>query len=124
MELILLSAQTDSMCYHEIMSQNEKQCRKRKKVEYAVAFDAVRTVIHQWDPYSLLAHGCPADEFDSGIKAVVRQLNRIVSQQDAAYVVSRVFSSSFEPEGFRFEDCQVVGEELYRVLKERRILPD
>lgn len=54
----------------KVMQQDEKQSRKRKKEDVAVVFDAVRGVIHQWDPYSLLALGCPTDEFDAEIQAV------------------------------------------------------
>ena len=96
--------------------------KELKKREYEKAFDAVRGVIHEWDPYSLLAGGAPDDEFDSEIKAVVRQLHRIRSANDASHVISRVFSSSFEPEVFQFEHCQSVGERLYEVLVERGIL--
>lgn len=93
---------------------------KKKRCENA--FDAVRSVIYEWDPYNLLADGAPRDEFDKEINAVVRQLERIRSSYDASHVVSRVFSSSFESETFQIENCRAVGERLYNVLIERGIL--
>jgi uncharacterized protein DUF1871 len=95
----------------------EVRNREREKI-----FDAVRSVIHEWDPYDLLAGGAPDDEFDSEVSAVIRQLDRIRSSLDASHVISRVFSSSFEPESFQVEDCRSVGERLYEVLAERGLI--
>ena len=96
--------------------------RQLEKRKYEKAFGAVQEVIHEWDPYALLAGGAPYDEFNSEIKAVVAQLDRIQSSNDAAHVISRVFSSSFEPELFQTKNCQSVGERLYEVLAGRGIL--
>ena len=96
--------------------------RNIKRREYGEAFDAVRSVIHEWDPYGLLAGGSPTDEFDMEISAVVRQLGRVHSPLDAAHVISRVFSSSFEPELFEVEHYRAVGERLHQTLVERGIL--
>lgn len=84
---------------------------------YRKAFDIVRVIIHEWDPYGLLASGSPGDEFDSEIAAIVRQIPRIDSETDAALAISRVFSSSFEPELFRPESCAKMGARLYQALK-------
>lgn len=101
------------------MMTGEAKKREREKI-----FDAVRSVIHEWDPYDLLAGGAPDDEFDSEICAVVRQLNGIRSTRDACHVISRVFSSSFEPETFQIEHCQSVGKRLYEVLAERGMIEE
>ena len=101
------------------MMTREVKSREREKI-----FDAVRSVIHEWDPYDLIAGGAPDDEFDSEISAVIRQLDRIRSSRDATHVISRVFSSSFEPELFQIEHCQSVGERLYSVLVERGIMEE
>jgi len=104
------------------MRKSEKEAQQLKKKEGAVIFEAVRGVIHRWDRYGLLELGCPLDEFDAEIQAVVRQVDRIGSSQDAVHVLSRVFSSYFEPSRFRLEDCQIAGEHLHRVLVERGVL--
>ena len=96
--------------------------RNTKRREYEKAFDAVRGVIHGWDPYGLLAGGSPSDEFDGEIRAVVGQLGRVRSPLDAAHAISRVFSSSFESELFKVEHCREVGKRLYQTLVERGIL--
>ena len=92
--------------------------------ERAKILDAVRSVIHEWDPYGLLAGGAPDDEFDGEISAVFRQLDRIRSSRDASHVISQVFSSSFEAELFQIEDCQSVGERLYEVLAQQGIIEE
>ena len=84
------------------------------------AFAVAREVIHEWDPYGLLASGAPEDEFDSEIASIVRQFPRIQSRRDAVLVVSRVFSSSFEPKQFTPEQCEQAGEKLYEALKKIR----
>lgn len=78
----------------------------------------MRNVIHEWDPYGLLAMNCPEDEFDREILAVVYQVERIKSSADAAHALSRVFSSAFGRKGFTPEDCGDPGEKLYNVLRE------
>jgi hypothetical protein len=89
----------------------------KTKRDYENVFGVVRAVIHKWDPYGLLAGGAPQEEFDREIASVVSQIPRISSTEDAANVVSRVFSSSFEPDIFRVEHCTEVGENLYLALK-------
>ena len=42
---------------------------KMKKATYMRALEVVGSVIHDWDPYGLIAGGAPADEFDSEIAA-------------------------------------------------------
>lgn len=96
--------------------------KAEKKRRYTELFNAVRGVIHKWDPYGLLALGCPNNEFDSEISSVVRQIERIASPQDAAHVLSRIFSSAFQTEGFQVADCVDVGRELYNVLQTRDLL--
>jgi hypothetical protein len=99
------------------MMIREVKRREREKI-----FDAVRSVINEWDPYDLLASGAPDDEFGMEISAVILQLERIRSPLDASYAISRVFSSSFEPELFQVEHCQSVGKRLYLVLVEHGII--
>jgi hypothetical protein len=84
--------------------------------DYERAIRVVGEVVRRWDPYALLAGGCPPDEFDSEIAFVVAQIPRIRSRADAAHALSRVFSSAFEPERFRPEDCAQAGVELYEAL--------
>jgi hypothetical protein len=94
----------------------------KTKSDYKRAMEVVGSVIHRWDPYSLLAHGCPRDEFDSEIASVVAQIPRIVSAHDAARAVSTVFSSAFQHEGFSPEDCAAVGGELFETLREHGLV--
>lgn len=104
------------------MRQKAEKWRQRTKSEYARIFEAVRTVIHEFDPYGLLALGSPTDEFDSEIKAIVKQIDRIGSAHDAAHVIARVLGASFDHERFTFETCQDPGQQLYEILKEDSLI--
>ena len=84
--------------------------------------EAVREVIHEWDPYGLLRGGAPRDEFDREIASVASQFRRIQSPEDAVDVLARVFSSAFERASFDIDQCREAGERLFAVLKERRLL--
>jgi hypothetical protein len=94
----------------------------RTKHNYRNAIAVIREVIHKWDPYRLLACGAPEDEFDAEVRAIVRQIPRINSTEDAIHAVSRVFTSSFEPGVFKPDDCKEVGKEIYKALKEHGLL--
>jgi Domain of unknown function (DUF1871) len=92
----------------------------KTRADYERAIQTVREVIHRWDPYDLLGGcGCPPDEFDREIARIVVQIPRIQSPTDATLVLSRIFSSAFDPERFRPEDCAAVGAELYQILSTR-----
>jgi hypothetical protein len=96
----------------------------RSRADYERAIKAVREVVHRWDPYGLLASGCPPDEFDHEISAVVAQLPRIRSRADAAHALSRIFSSAFGPERFQPKDCATPGAELFEVLSAQKLLAE
>jgi hypothetical protein len=92
--------------------------------DYDQAVVLVHEVIHRWDPYGLLAGGCPPNEFEAEIARVVAQVPHIRSPVDAVNTLSRVFSSSFEAHLFRPEDCAVPGRELYEVLSAHKLLTE
>jgi hypothetical protein len=94
----------------------------KTRCDYERAVRVVRDVVHRWDPYSLLAGGRPPDEFDREIAAAVSHVPRIRSRADAAQALSRVFSSTFEPEKFRPEDCAGEGAKLYEELSAAGLL--
>jgi hypothetical protein len=94
----------------------------QNRAEYDRAFAVVRGVIHDWDPYSLIRGGAPADEWDSEIASLVDQIPRIHSPDDAIDAVSRVFSAAFEPEGFAPADCTDIGHRLYSALTASGVL--
>jgi hypothetical protein len=96
-----------------------REHRKLGKQQYRELLALVTRVIAEWDPYALLAGGAPRDEFDAEIASVVTQVQRIKSAADAAHVVSRVFSSSFEPDLFTPEACAQVGKRLFAELQAR-----
>ena len=68
----------------------------KTKADYRLALQVVGAAVRDWDPYSLLAGGCPVDEFDAEVASVVAQIPRIKSEHDATLALSRVFSSAFE----------------------------
>ncbi|MFO0965377.1 MAG: DUF1871 family protein [Gemmataceae bacterium] len=88
----------------------------KTKAAYKRTHQIVTAIIRDWDPYSLLAGGAPADEFDAEIASVVTQVPRIKSEKDAALALSRVFSSAFEPTEFTPERCAAPGTKLFAAL--------
>jgi hypothetical protein len=95
------------------------QDRASRKRRYEELSTLVAAVIVEWDPYALLAGGAPRDEFDLEVSSVVTQVPRIKSATDAAHVISRVFSSSFEQGPFTPEACAKVGQRLFAELQAR-----
>ena len=93
-----------------------KTAMMKSKTEYKLAQQVVGAVIREWDPYSLFASGCPADEFDSEITSIVSQIPRIKSEHDATLALSRVFASAFEAELFTIDKCQKWGVKLFAAL--------
>lgn len=91
--------------------------------KYHGMWQATADVIRDWDPYGFLAGSSPRDEFDSEISSVVALIPRIQSARDAAHAISRVFSSSFEPEKFSPDLCSGVGLQLFQRLKDQGFLP-
>jgi hypothetical protein len=89
---------------------------KMKKTAYKRALQVVGSVVREWDPYSLIAGGAPADEFDSEIAGVVAQIPRIKTENEAVLALSRVFSSAFEAERFTPEECTEAGKKLFAAL--------
>lgn len=89
---------------------------KMKKAAYKRALELVGSVVREWDPYSLIAGGAPADEFDSEIAAVVTQIPRIKTEKEAVSALSRVFSSAFEADRFALEQCTDAGKKLFAAL--------
>jgi hypothetical protein len=104
----------------QLFSLYEFENMTRKRQESALR--VVANTINEWDPYGLIGGGAPNDEFDGEVRGVVRQLDRIHSAEDAAHVVSRVFSSSFEAERFDLDACRPVGKKLYLALKDGGLL--
>ncbi|HEY9896097.1 MAG TPA: hypothetical protein V6D34_11920 [Candidatus Sericytochromatia bacterium] len=87
-----------------------------------LALDTVRAIIQEWDLYELLKTGAPSDKFDDEIALIASQIPQIQSSHDATQVISRVFSSNFEPHLFKPESCSDVGEKLYQALKAQGLL--
>jgi hypothetical protein len=88
------------------------------------ATHVVREVINARDPYKLLELGAPDDEFDSEIAAIVGQIPRIQSERDATLAFSRVFSSAFDNETFKSENCAQVGHKLHAALFQNGLIDE
>jgi hypothetical protein len=76
----------------------------------------VRRLVHKWDPYALLAHGAPEDEWDFIIAMILAKVPTIRSPLDARRVVFEVFSSQFGSHNFPMESCSSYGDDLFRAL--------
>jgi hypothetical protein len=84
--------------------------------DYEFALAVVSDAVRHWDPCSLLANGAPEDEFSNEVAAVVTHIPRIHSQEDAAYVLSTIFSEAFQAEGFSIQACASAAESLFNAL--------
>jgi len=91
--------------------------------DYEQALSVVRGVIHEWDPYALLAGGAPTDEFDHQVAQLVARSRGVQSPADATRAVSEVFSESFGATDFPPESCADVGRRLFSALAEASLLP-
>jgi hypothetical protein len=90
--------------------------------DYERACRITRELIDEWDPYSLLASGAPADEFEPAAAAIVVYVPKFRSAEDAVQAVSEVFSARFEPEYFSPQHCRIFGEKLFYSLRSAGLL--
>lgn len=88
----------------------------KSKNDYRQLIQIIRTVIHEWDPYKLLAAGAPEDEFDDEIAKVVARVKDMRTERDAIEIISHIFQKAFG-ENFGFKDCEEVGKKMFTLLK-------
>jgi hypothetical protein len=93
----------------------------KTRAEYDTALATVRSVIDEWDPFRFYKMGCPADEYDMEVAAIVRRITHIRSAADAAREIATVFAHYFTPD-FTPEACTEVGGQLYAKLREADLL--
>lgn len=89
----------------------------KTRKDYDRAFTVVRAHITMWDPYSLVASGAPATEFDNEIAAIVKDIPRVNCVDDMAKVISHVFCEAFGPRTFPPAGCQEVATGLFQQLR-------
>ena len=94
----------------------------KTKEEYEQALQIVSEVVSDWDPYALLSGEAPPNEFDDEIARIVAGLPRMHNEQDAASVVSRIFSSAFGANDFSQDSCSEVGRKLFLRLEECKLV--
>lgn len=90
----------------------------RTPADYLRACEVTKAVLDTWDPYSLLAHGAPSDEFEACAARVVTFIPTMTGPEDAIDAVSQVFCDRFERGAFPPEQCMEVGTELFQALCE------
>lgn len=90
----------------------------KKTVEQQAEIIA-RAVIYRWRPFPWLDDDPSDPELHGECRGVVKQLDRIRCERDAAHAIARVFSSSFDNRRDQFtpQSCAVVGKELYAEFK-------
>jgi hypothetical protein len=90
--------------------------------EYEQAVEIIGDVIRAWDPFSLMADGAPADEFDDQIAKITARVPTFRRSSDAAEAVSAVFSEAFGSETFSPADCAKPGEQIFTGLGRAHLL--
>lgn len=96
------------------MSTNKNQWKQIEAV--------VRKVIHEWDPYQLIAGGAPDDEWDDEIMSIVGRVSNLKTEAEIIVAISEVFSKSFQPAGFALNDCAEVGQRLFTELNKAGLI--
>lgn len=81
-------------------------------------FSIVKSIIDNWDPYSLLASHAPQNEFDTESAMVTALINENSSIDEIAIAISKVFSQRFFPEDFPLEKCLNVAEKLKNSIEQ------
>lgn len=76
----------------------------------------VREEIQKWDPYGLLAGGCPRDEFESEVASIAAKINEKMTLTDLTELISDVFMQAFDDSSFSFNHCKEVAEKIYQRL--------
>lgn len=80
--------------------------------EYVV----VKSIFDEWDPMGLLNLGCPEDEYDPEIRDVVALLTHVISVDELALKIRRVFIKWFE-EFLSIEKCYPVALKIWEATK-------
>jgi len=81
-------------------------------------FEIVKKAIDEWDSYNLLKMGCPNDEYDIESKEIANKLNCENNIQDIAYIISDIFSNSFDdPKRFSVENCIEVANKIKTLME-------
>jgi hypothetical protein len=91
--------------------------------DYEQALGIVGTMIRAWDPYSLIAEGAPADEFDDQIAKITARVPDFYGIDEIARAISDVFSASFGPGSFTPVDCLLPAQEIFMELRRAKLLP-
>lgn len=91
----------------------KRMANKELKKQYKHHFKELRTIINEWDPYSLIAEGAPIDEFEAEVGEVLAGLSKCKNQDDTVQLISQVFSRAFEPELFKPEHCSEIGGRIF-----------
>ena len=80
-------------------------------------FPVVKKHIDAWDPLSLLAPGCPKDEFDSESRMIARRIRPDSTEKEIAAVIFRTFASQFDGLSFTNEECLHTAEKIAAELR-------
>ena len=91
--------------------------------EYEKALKIIGDVIRAWDPYSIIAEGAPADEFDDQIAKIAARAPAFRNPSDAAQAISAVFSTSFGAKSFSAANCSGPAEKIFTELGRAKLLP-
>ena len=91
--------------------------RQISKDIYKISFLKLRTLINEWDPYSLIRQGAGEDEFHAETAQILGEIKRCASPDDAAQLVSRIFSQAFDPKDFPADSCKEVAQKIFFIFK-------
>jgi hypothetical protein len=93
----------------------------RTREQYDQALTICRAAVTQWDPFSLLAGGAPADEYDLEVVSLVPKLRNARSSSDVATAIAEVFGGSFGT-SVGPDECANVAAGIYAHLDSAGLL--
>ena len=100
---------------HRVKARNKHILNKKQRK----LFYLVKENIDKWDPYCLLRNcGCPPEEFNYESEMITKLINENSTLEEINFVVSKVFSTMFEPQYFQLDQCLDVAQNIQKSIRE------
>jgi hypothetical protein len=94
------------------MDSDSGRLKPSGRTRYDLLVTAVARAVDEADPISLLAIGCPADEYSAEIDTIVPQVSKASGPGEVRQIVHEEF--------VRWFDARIAGpEEAYELLSQR-----
>lgn len=86
------------------------------KDNYGKTCKVVEEIVNEWDPFGLLAVGCPDDEYKFEIQRIVSATLRVNNAEELAVKMNEILYKSFEEDFKKSEDCLMFADKILKRL--------